>query len=135
MKNRHRIKLLVKKLFKKREVLRDPQLMHPEREWAIGLGIALLLFILAAAISVYTYFKNQSINVEVNGDTATEVVYRESLVDEVLATISNREQTLQSLKTDKPLVIKEPDFVATSTEEIKETETETDTETPRLITQ
>ena len=85
------------KKVKRPKRLHDPQLMHPEREWSIGLLVAVMLFIGAASISAYTYFSNQAIDMEAVEDTTKDTVYRESLVKEVLNTINERENRLELL--------------------------------------
>ncbi|MEK7462012.1 MAG: hypothetical protein AAB618_00335 [Patescibacteria group bacterium] len=117
MKNRLHIKNVLKKLSKKRVSLRDPQLMHPQREWVIGLVVSLGLFIFATFISVYIYFKNQAIDVSVAADDTAEVVYRETLVNQVLEIIKQRQDKLNSLnKNYAPVEVSETEVTASSTD-------------------
>ncbi len=129
MKNKFDTKQLFAKFLKKRGQRRDPQLMHPEREWTVGLVVAVLLFSAAAFMSAYTYFKNQSISIDVATDTTADVVYRESIVKEVLATMEEREILVQSLdRGEEQRVVEEVTTeLASSTVEIT-TETATTTE-------
>lgn len=97
MKNRLHLKNILKKIARKPKPLRDPQLMHPQREWMIGLIVATFIFSVVASVSIYIYFKNQAVDVQVANDDAANVVYRESLVKEALAIINKRSETLQNL--------------------------------------
>ncbi len=100
MKNKFHTPQFFSKLLKKRVATRDPRLMHPEREWAIGLSIAIVIFIGAAFMSVYTYFSNQTISVyTTTTETTEDIVYRESIVKEVLGTIEDRAVTLEELQS------------------------------------
>lgn len=118
MKNNLDIKNIFKKLARKPGSLHDQQLMHPEREWVIGLVVSLFIFLLVASVSVYIYFKNQTINVQVSSDGTEQTVYRESVVKEALIIIKSREERLRSLNREIVL----PEIVeiesATTTTEI-----------------
>ena len=118
MKNKFYTKEFFAKLLKKKVVLSDPQLMHPEREWVIGLVVAVFIFLGAASMSAYTYFSNQSISVYVGEDSNDDVVYRESLVKEVLETIKEREATLDSLQREVSTVVELTTDTSTSTTEL-----------------
>lgn len=100
MKNKIDIKSIFTKLARKPGALHDKQLMHPKREWVIGLVVSGLLFLLAASMSVYVYFKNQSVNVQVPVGDTEQAVYRESLVKEALTIINSREEKLRSLNKE-----------------------------------
>ncbi len=128
MKNKLRNKIGFLKKLKRPVQLRDQQLMHPEREWVIGLLITILLFVGAASISAYTYFSNQTIDVETVSDSAADTVYRESLVEEVLQSIKDRENRLRLLsRTVSPVaeVQATPEETASSTEIQAETASST----------
>lgn len=97
MKYNLHIKEVLKKISKHSKTLQDTQLMHPEREWGIGLLVACIFFIAAASLSAYTYFKNQSVDVYVGSTETEDVVYRESLVKEALERIENRARKIEEL--------------------------------------
>jgi hypothetical protein len=121
MKNKIPFKKIVSKLRKHSVSLRDQQLMHPEREWMIGLIGATLLFLLAASVSVYAYFKNQSVDIKIPADETTNTVYRESIVNEVLTIIEMRRRTLEQLNQED--LLQEIEVVgetATNTEDARE---------------
>ena len=95
---------------KTKSVVRDPQLMHPEREWAIGLFMAVFIFSLCGLWSIHTYLKNRSASALVVEEAAGETVYRESVVKETLETVTKRKQTLELLVSEPitpPIVVEE----------------------------
>ena len=115
MKNNIDIKSVFKKLARKPGALHDQQLMHPEREWVIGLIVSVFLFLITASVSVYIYFKNQTINVEVAAEDTEKTVYRESLVEEALTIIRGREEKLRSLNKEiVPAEIEEVESATTT---------------------
>ncbi len=109
----------LKKLFAKREQAPQNQpLMRPKREWTTGLLIAACLFLLSAALSAYTFLKNRTVVAPVS-ETEEAVVYRESTVEEVLATIREREERFNTLTGEAVEIVEvEEEEMATSTEEI-----------------
>jgi predicted house-cleaning noncanonical NTP pyrophosphatase (MazG superfamily) len=121
MKNKIPFTKIVSKLRKHSVSLRDQQLMHPEREWVIGLVGATLLFLLVTSVSVYAYFKNQSVDIKIPIDETTKTVYRESVVDEVLTILEKRRNILEELnQEDLPKEMEVVSEIATSTEDVGE---------------
>jgi hypothetical protein len=120
MKNNFHIKERLQKLSKKSGAIRDPQLMHPEREWVIGLLGALTLLLFSISLGAYIYFKNQTVDVQVNADEAAQVVYRESIVEQVLMMVDDRADTLQSLSAQSqgPEIVEEEETASTTETEI-----------------
>ncbi len=130
MKYKLRVKEIIKKISKRSQSLQDTQLMHPHREWVIGLVVGFAFFILAAFLGAYTYFKNQSIDMQAQGVESEEVIYRESLVTEVLEAIDARAKNLEKLRGIAPEIPTQPTPIATSTELIESEVTETESITP-----
>jgi hypothetical protein len=119
MKYKTYITQLKQKFFKKKPVIRDPQLMHPEREWSVGLVIAVLVFSLCGLWSIYTYLKNRSISASPIEQNTQQTVYRESVVSEALEIVAKRKRTLDQLTSQTAeLVIVE--VVATTTTPVEE---------------
>lgn len=106
MKYKTYITQLKQKFLKKKPVIRDPQLMHPEREWGVGLVIAVLIFSVCGIWSIYTYLKNRSITAAPTQDNTQQTVYRESVVNEALEIVAKRKRTLDQLtgQTMTPVV-------------------------------
>lgn len=123
MKYKAYIAGLKKRFGNKKPVLRDPQLMHPDREWAIGLGVAVLIFSLCGLWSIHAYLKNRTVTALPDEDIAGTVVYRESVVKEALEIVAKREATLEQLTSGLRAPVVVPEEVATSTPVTSETPT------------
>ena len=120
MINKKQIEVMAKKIIRHQQGLQDPQIMHPEREWTLGLAIflAILSFCTFFSISIYNQNKNVSLG-EISSDTNEVFVYRESLVKEALEKFSQRDTELKNLLgTVTSVVISEaePVDIASSTE-------------------
>jgi hypothetical protein len=119
MINKKQIAEMAKKVIQHRHGLQDPQIMHPEREWAIGVAIALCLFLACAGWSIHIYIKNKDVSVEGTGTKTQEsFMYRESLVKEALLRFNERGERMQTLLNGASPVRTEPvaPVVASSTE-------------------
>jgi hypothetical protein len=106
MKHTIELATIARKIFKhQRHGLRDPHLIHPEREWLTGLLIALITLVLIGAWNIMSYLKysDTSVTVAVVPDTDV-VVYRESVVKAALATFAERKKIFDSLRTIPPIV-------------------------------
>ncbi len=116
MKYKEYITELTKRLLKKRQIVRDPQIMHPDREWTIGLFVAALIFAVSGYFSIHTYLSNRSATAFEVVDDKAQTVYRESIVQEALETVRNRERELQNLT--KSVVVPElaPEVASTTQE-------------------
>lgn len=129
--NKH-IDTIIKSINRHKKGLRDPQIMHPEREWSIGIFMAVFIFISSAAWSLGVYISNRNASANVQTEEQSEsVVYRESMVEEALSRLKERTTTLASLlprttEVFEEETIEEPaeetasnsDVSASSTEEI-----------------
>jgi hypothetical protein len=115
MINKKQIAELAKSILRRQRGLKDPQLMHPSREWVTGLFIALIIFVLCALWSVQSFVRNRNISSEQVGvDVGETTVYRKSMVDAALQEFAKRETKFQallnmSLPVSKPAEIKIPD--------------------------
>lgn len=124
-------------LLKKKPVVRDPQLMHPEREWAIGLFVAALIFSVCGLWSIYAYLNNRSASALPVEDTSGQTVYRESVVKEALEIVAQRKETFEALTSESHTPQAIPEEIATTTPPTVETvvpieEPAPDTEVPTL---
>ena len=71
--------------------------MHPEREWIIGLCVAVAIFAVTASGSAYTYWQNKNLSAVAPEVTEEVVVYRESMVKEALKRFSDRNAEREGL--------------------------------------
>ncbi|MBP6924679.1 MAG: hypothetical protein KBC62_04485, partial [Candidatus Pacebacteria bacterium] len=107
--NKH-IEDIIKSINRHKKGLRDPQIMHPEREWGIGIFLAVLIFILSATWSLSLYIENRNAAAHMQTEEQPEsVVYRESQVEEALARLGERTTVLTSLlpKTNEMVEVPE----------------------------
>lgn len=120
MINKQEIKNIAKRILKFRRGVRDHQIIHPSRDWFIGLAFAVLLFGISAAWSaqVYISHKNTSVS-EVTGEIEEVVVYREAMVAAALQYFGDKQEFYTNLLNAKYL----PEQPAEDTE-VEETENE-----------
>jgi hypothetical protein len=137
-------KKLLQAIARRNQGLTDHHLMHPEREWFIGLGVAFLCLIGGIIWSVSLYERYSVISPDQNAEVSTPTIYREGEVNQALSELKEREQrseelkrALESAKTSPfiqkdpaPIVVETPD--ASSTSELAEEPADTtpDTDTP-----
>jgi hypothetical protein len=119
---------LLKSISRHKRGLRDPQIMHPGRDWLIGIAFALTIFILSAIWSTTVYLKNRNASAQIEFEQQSEaVIYRESMVTEALGRIQDRADTLDALLgQSRGRVVEEVVNLATTTPE-------TTTTTPVLL--
>jgi hypothetical protein len=97
---------------------KNKQIVHPQRDWVIGLTVGLTIIIISGVWSVHIYFSHrntQDVDVE---SVQVVVLYRESLVQQAIAEYEQRESRLRELLPDEPVVM-------TSTVSVEEVSTST----------
>jgi hypothetical protein len=118
---------MAKKVFHHERGVRDPHIMHPEREWLIGLCLMIVIFAICATWSAQVYLKNKNISADQSAANHTsDSVYREPQVKEALQIASKRERELQDLlgvtptkpSVEETVVVE----VASTTEDVVEEE-------------
>ena len=77
--------------------LKDPRIMHPEREWVLGLAVALGIFTVTAAGSAFSYMKNKHPVAESTEGASEVPVYRESIVKDALKQLETRDREREAL--------------------------------------
>jgi hypothetical protein len=124
---------IVRDILKRKQGISNHQIMHPEREWFLGLTAALIFLCLSTVWSVSLYRQYSSMNQNSSSsDTATDVVYRANAVDDALAEFAKRKQAYSDLKnkllnqkivtpTPLPILVTE-ETIATSSSQIILTE-------------
>jgi hypothetical protein len=131
MLNREKFTKLAKSVIKQQKGLRDPRIMHPEREWLAGLGVAGLILVGVVYVSVDNYLKNQDASAnKVEAVIESKPVYRETVVKDVISSFREREQKLDSLVREEvtPPVFEEATTTAETSEESPEFNEVADTE-------
>jgi hypothetical protein len=132
--NKH-IDNIVKSIARRRKGLSDPHIMHPEREWTIGILLALIVFVLSATWSLTVYLENRNASADASSEEQSEsMVYRETMVKQALTRIDDRAKKLKTLlpetQNTQEEVEEEIEPVATSTEPVVATSTEEVIEEP-----
>jgi len=110
MINKNTFSQVVRSITKADHGLRDPQLIHPSREWGIGLTVALLLFIAGTvwSVQIYQTFKSATVQ-DISLTEGETVVYRASLVEAALTAYDERVAThtqfLKNIELDSALMV------------------------------
>ncbi len=134
MINKNLFTQMARKVFRHERGLRDPHIMHPEREWLIGLSVMVLIFTASAGWSAQVYLKNKNVSADQTTTSEGEAVYREPQVKEALRIASEREDELRELLGVAPTApSSEEDLAATTTATTTEEVAETDTEEAEAI--
>lgn len=120
--NRTDIKEFARRVFKGEKRPKNPQLMHPNREWSTGILVAIVLFAVPMVWSARTYLEYREVSVEaVQPDEDAVVVYRESLVETALTIFSEKEAVLDEILSNTVFVMPEAEV-----DEIEETASTTE---------
>ena len=89
---------MVQHILRHSKGLRDHKIMHPEREWIIGLGIGLIIFTATAYHSAFTYWKDKHMTSSSEAVTAQPiVVYRGVMVKDALTRFDMRNRERDEL--------------------------------------
>lgn len=104
MTHKEKLSQLAKKIFQSNRGVRNPQLMHPNREWMIGLVLGVSLFAASAMWSLFMYREHRNISAENTAIGEEIILYRESMVDAALDHFKKQsglhEQYLSATKDD-----------------------------------
>lgn len=109
-----------KKILRRQKGLRDHQIIHPQREWIIGL---LLMCFIVGGIAVWsstTYLSitDQSVTTN-NSETGSQTVYRTEVVDAALTMFRERAENYEKLLENR---IVTPVVTAPPVQEVDEEE-------------
>jgi hypothetical protein len=109
MMNRTEITQFAKKIIRSQKGLQNRQLMHPKREWLIGVFVAVSIFVASITWSAIEYVKGQTVDDQTVTQTeAPAAVYRETLVEEALSIYAEKTKRLDTLLgEDTPIVFTE----------------------------
>jgi len=103
---------MAKSIFNSDKGLQAPKLMHPVREWTIGLLAGILILIGTGVWSAQTYiFYRNTGNISYASVETEVVVYRASLVEVALTNYANKVEVNRALLANTPSVISTPEEV------------------------
>ena len=77
----------------------DMKLMHPYREWFLGLGIVIVIVIAGALYNAFSFRYYSTLEGRVVGGSAEVVEYQRGTVDRVLEAYRTRKATFDTLRT------------------------------------
>ncbi|MCA9355562.1 hypothetical protein KC865_03375 [Candidatus Kaiserbacteria bacterium] len=91
MVNKKQFSQIAKRIVKSNKGLQSPRIMHPIREWFIGITLAVIVFVACGAWSAYIHMKHKDLSVKQLNEIDSEVVvYKESLVGTAIKEFSER---------------------------------------------
>ncbi len=122
------------KILRRQAGLHDYQIMHPTRDWLIGLCFAVTVFLVGAALSAQLYFSNINTTLVMDDSAEEVVVYRESIVEAALKELEERDAVYQQLQVSSgrvsvPVPASSPAVATTSPVQVGE---EISTTTPLI---
>ena len=125
---------IAKRVLKRQSGVRDHQIIHPRREWAVGLLGGLILLIVGATWSFFTYRDVSGREVE-NTDTVEveQTIYRDELVNAALEKLRERQASYQALLDERNSYRPPIEVVEEQPEAVIEEEVETVTEEESVI--
>ncbi len=101
MVNKQQIRKMAKKITGSKSGFKSPVIMHPSRDWGIGLFIAVIILLVCVMWSAEIYIKYRDISVsETNFDKSKIVVYRESQVNSALNLLKERQVKHEELMSE-----------------------------------
>lgn len=125
---------MAKKVFAHKHGLRDPRIMHPDRDWFIGLLLAGTLFVVCAGWSAKVFFENKNVGL---GQTVekdvTDSVYREAQVAEALLLIREREVVLSRIVGNASVGVALPEVVEDKVQATSSASGAVDEDIPQLL--
>jgi hypothetical protein len=102
------IKKFARELVKFDKGIKNPKLMHPSRDWQIGILSGVVLLSGATLWNLDTYFEYREDNsISQTEEVTDSVVYRETLVKSALDSYQERALTHQELRSSEPAPLPE----------------------------
>jgi len=89
---------LAKKLFRHKQGLRQVKLMHPKRDWLVGVLVGIIIMVMMVGWSAYTYLeKREAITLDATDIEAQIPVYRSDVVEDALSIFTARKERFEQL--------------------------------------
>jgi len=138
MFNRDKITELAKSVLKPKGVISGTSLIHPTREWGIGLVIAVVVFLITSFWSLQTYLKHKNLSVTDKPTDIQTPEYKADLIDGSLEIIKNKATEFDGLVAGAKNIPAEvvPDAVnETPVDQSPESEIDTASSTETVVTE
>lgn len=114
---KHIIKI-AKHAFKRSQGIPDRKLIHPRREWALGILFFAAILIGGSFLSALSFAEFRNITTE-GGEAGIAVPrYNESLISQAIDFYKQKQAVFNSLTNNSSAVIEVPELVASSTPEV-----------------
>jgi hypothetical protein len=98
MMNKNEFTKAAKQILRRQRGIQNTQIIHPRREWLLGIFIGLLIFTASATWSTHLYLKYQYVDVNDSDDDLTELsVYRATMVTASLDDFAERQEKFDQL--------------------------------------
>lgn len=113
------LKKVAKKILRRQQGLHDAQIMHPARDWLVGVLVAIVVVLGTSAVSVTKYLENKDLEIiEVDQSQIKTTNYRDNYIKEALAVFENKERVRDEIigVFEQPVV----EEVSTTTDVIAE---------------
>jgi hypothetical protein len=124
MINKNEFSKMAKHIFKKGQRSQNPKIIHPSRDWIIGVLFALVVFGVSTGWSAHTYLQYRDVSITYDNTNDSEViVYRESMVKKAIEIFTNRDKLHVQLKSGEVVVVldetkEDPSATASSTDTV-----------------
>lgn len=122
MKIKHDAKNIIGKILQnKTAVFVDKNIMHPERDWFLGLLTGIFVIVLGVSFGVNRYLKYSQVNITDGESVFVPVTFKQNLAAEVLANYQTKqtvyEETIKKITSQQQLIL----TPAVSTPDVSET--------------
>lgn len=97
MMNKKEFSTLVKRVFNFNHGIKNPQIMHPTRDWFAGLFMGLIIFGVSSAWSAHVYIEYKNTSVEKTTEVFNDNLYREGQVNLALEYYRDKQNIYKSL--------------------------------------
>jgi hypothetical protein len=127
---------MIQHIVRRKRGIADPQIMHPMREWVIGIGVTAVVVIAGSvlAATLYNYYDDKrDVIITVS---ETPVPYNANLVEAALTQYRQKQQQYDQIVGTVIQSVPAPELVeetASSTEAVEEEVPETEIQVPEII--
>ena len=116
---------MAKHVFKRGSGVPDKRLMHPRREWGVGILLFAVILIVGSILSANAFSRFRNIDTDNGQASLTIPNYRSNLVFEALEEYRGKKESYQALISDTSYVPPVVTDVSTTTEEVASSTEET----------